>query len=112
MDLPVDERILFGLFLCSTEPNEILRDLRPDWNEKVTLSLNEKCSILNVQCSIFNVFPWKEELSDGIEYEKFCESFFVQPDLFLRLRPGKEETVIQKLQEARVNLKKIGRAHV
>jgi len=41
-------------------------------------------------------------LSAGIEYEKFCESFLVQPDLFLRIRPGHAESVLLKLNAAAV----------
>jgi 16S rRNA (cytosine967-C5)-methyltransferase len=98
--LSTTERILLGLFLCSDKPNEILEALKPEWNEKAALGIEEKCSIQNEQYSIFNVFPWKEELSNGIDHQRFSESFFMQPDLFLRLRPGKEELVKQKLDKA------------
>ncbi len=57
--------------------------------------------------AIFNVFPWQYELSEGIDYKKFCESFFIQPDLFLRLRPGKEEIVKRKLRQAGIDSKTI-----
>ena len=83
------------LFLCSAEPNEILATLKPQWNEKTRNSLKDKLSILHFQLS--SVFPWENELSAGIDYEKFLESFFIQPDLFLRIRPGNEERVKQKL---------------
>ena len=63
--------------------------------------------MLNAQCSIFNVFPWKDELSEGIDHEKFCVSFLVQPDLFLRLRPGREKLVTQKLKDAKIDFKVI-----
>ena len=96
--IPEDLQLLNYLFLCSTGPNEILASLKPEWNEKIKLSLKEKLSFLNFQLS--SVFPWKEELSDGIEYEKFFASFFVQPDLFLRIRPGHAEGVLFKLNEA------------
>jgi len=105
MNISFEEKILTALFLCSDKPNEILEALKPEWNEKVFLSISEKCSMLNVQCSIFNVFPWKNELSEDIDHEKFCESFFVQPDMFLRLRPGMEQIVIQKLQNAKIDFK-------
>ena len=57
----------------------------------------------NAQCSILDVFPWEKELSEGIDHEKSCKSFFVQPDLFLRLRPGKEKTVKDKFQQAKTD---------
>src|SRR5687768_5359397 len=103
----LEEDILTGLFLCSSEPNEILQELRPEWNEKIMLPVKEKCSMVNPgsyrdQFSILNVFPWKNELSERIEHEKFCESFFVQPDLFIRIRPGHAEQVLLKLNELKV----------
>ena len=103
--IQIEDWILIGLFLSSTEPNEILAALRPEWNQKVNLNVLGKCSIFNDQFSILNVFPWDDELSESIDHEKFCESFFQQPDLFLRLRPGKEELVKQKLQKARIDFK-------
>jgi 16S rRNA (cytosine967-C5)-methyltransferase len=99
-EVQIEEKILLSLFLCSVEPNEILRELKPEWNNKADLTLSEKYSIFNPQFSILNVFPWKDELSSGIDHEKFCESFFTQPDLFLRLRPGFEGTVKKKLKDA------------
>ncbi len=103
--LPVDKAILTGLFLCSDESNEILKALRPGWNERVGKSPEEKFLLHNseepeARLSIKDVFPWKGDLNEGIEYKNFCKSFFIQPDLFLRLRPGKEKIVKQKLQEA------------
>lgn len=100
MNLSTEERILAGLFLCSADSNEMLQNLKPAWNEKVKLTVLEKLSFINYQLS--SLFPWKDELSAGIDYEKLCESFFVQPDLFLRLRPGKEKTVKQKLAKAEI----------
>ena len=42
-------------------------------------------------------------MSEGIDYDKFCESFLIQPGLFLRLRPGYEKTVQKKLIAAGCN---------
>ena len=98
-DIPVEERILIGLFLCSDRSNEILEQLKPGWNEKINLPVKEKLLIIHDSLSIENVFPWKEQLSEGIDHEKFCESFFIQPDLFIRLRPGHESNVKTKLSD-------------
>lgn len=101
-DMPAAERVVAGLFLCSAIPNEMLAQLKPEWNEKVELSIEEKCSMLNEQFSMLNVFPWKEELSAGMDHAAFCRSFLVQPHLFLRTRPGKQAVVQQKLEAARI----------
>lgn len=100
MNTSIEEKIVAGLFLCSDRSNEILAALKPEWKDQCDLRYKEKLLIINYSLLIENVFPWKEELSEGIEHEKFCESFFVQPDLFLRIRPGKEEIGRQKIKQA------------
>jgi 16S rRNA (cytosine967-C5)-methyltransferase len=99
MNTSIEEKILTGLFLCSDESNEILAALKPEWNEKCKISLKQKLLIINSSLLIQNVFPWKEELSEGIDHEEFCQSFFIQPDLFLRLRPGKEKMVLENFNK-------------
>jgi len=106
-EISTEERILIGLFLCSTEPNEMLEQLKPEWNKKISLPVKEKLLIINYSLLIPDVFPWKEELSDGIDHKKFCESFFVQTDLFLRLRPGYEKTVKTKLTSAGIKFSEV-----
>ncbi|MFI5133771.1 MAG: Fmu (Sun) domain-containing protein [Chitinophagales bacterium] len=103
----IEERIIAGLFLCSKETNETLQQLKPEWNEKVKLPLDEKLSSVRYGFSTENIFPWKDELSNGIEYKKFCESFLTQPDLFLRLRPGNEMKVKERLLHAHIQFKEI-----
>ena len=105
MNTSVEEKILTGLFLCSSESNEVLAALKPEWNEKCKLPLNEKLLIINSSLLIAEIFPWKEELSEGVDHENFCRSFLIQPDLFLRLRPGKEKLATQKLQHAGIAFK-------
>jgi len=107
MNTSTEEKILTALFLCSDRSNEILAALKPEWNEKYELPLNEKLFIINSSLSISEIFPWKEELSEGIYHESFCRSFLIQPDLFLRLRPGKGNIVIQKLKQAGIDFKMI-----
>jgi 16S rRNA (cytosine967-C5)-methyltransferase len=98
--LPAEERILTGLFLCSHEPNELLQHLKPEWNDNAHLTPAEKLTLLNHSFQLHELFPWEHKLSNGIDYEAFCSSFLTQPDLFLRLRPGKEAVVKNKLQQA------------
>ena len=107
MNISLEEKILTALFLCSDKSNEILAALKPEWNDKSSLPINEKLLIINASLLIQNVFPWKDELSEGIDHEKFCQSFFIQPDLFLRLRPGKEKIAMQKLQQAGIDFRRI-----
>jgi 16S rRNA (cytosine967-C5)-methyltransferase len=106
-DRPAEERILVGLFLCSSQDNEVLKELKPEWNEKIHVPVQEKCSMPDVQCSTLNLFSFTDELSEGIEKEQFCLSHLEQPVLFLRLRPGKEIIVKHKLQKAGISFTQI-----
>ena len=100
-----EQRIIAGLFLISRAPNEILEALQPGWNAHTRHSIDEKAAIAGVDLTL--VFPWKDELSTGIDPEKFNTSFFIQPDLFLRVRPGCYEEVIVKLKQASLSYKDI-----
>jgi 16S rRNA (cytosine967-C5)-methyltransferase len=116
-ELPTEERILLGLFLCPDGTDEILQALKPDpmapdsyrdgWNEAVSFPLKEKLSFINAGNSFEEIFPFADELSDGIEKEQFILSHLKQPDVFLRLRPRKEEIVRQKLQKAGISFQVI-----
>lgn len=96
-EIEIEERLLTGLFLCSDKTNEILEEFKPEWNKEIESPTEKKLLIIRYSLFIENVFPWKNELSKNIDHLKFCESFFVQPDLFLRLRPGCETSVKEKL---------------
>jgi 16S rRNA (cytosine967-C5)-methyltransferase len=108
--LPAEERILTGLFLCSNEPNELLQYLKPEWNEQTHLSLEDKLQLTGHRFPLNDLFPWTNELSTGIDYSPFCSSFLTQPDLFLRIRPGKESTVKGKLQQAGITFQELSQS--
>jgi 16S rRNA (cytosine967-C5)-methyltransferase len=104
--LPTAERILAGLFLCNDQPGDFLQHFHPEWTDKAALSLEEKILFYQSQPTgvsfrITDIFPWPDELSTGIEHQALCLSFLRQPDLFLRIRPGFEKTVLQKLDSSR-----------
>lgn len=105
--IKIEEKIITGLFLCSTEKNEVLELLKPEWNEKCGLTVEEKYSVLNNQLSIINNFPFADELSTGVDAAAFAKSLFIQPDLFIRIRPGYEKIVKEKLQKAGIHFNEI-----
>ena len=109
----IQAHILAGLFLCSSQHDEILQQLKPSWNEKVHLSLEEKFEIVNKSLLLTTyplpptphslpLTPYSLPLSDEIDHAAFCRSFFIQPDLFIRIRPGYKEVVQQKLAAAAI----------
>ncbi|HEV8080896.1 MAG TPA: Fmu (Sun) domain-containing protein [Chitinophagaceae bacterium] len=104
-NISAEDRILLATFLCETQPSEFFKSLKPEWNDLIEKPLEEKLSIVNHQFSIKDIFPFKDELSEGIDPNKFSLSFLVQPDLFLRIRPGNHKKVTGKLARAGLNYK-------
>lgn len=100
MNIPTSQRIVAALFLCSSTPDPLLDTLKPEWSDKVLLPVEEKWSIAEGKEMMSNIFPWNELLSAGLDHLQFCKSLLIQPDLFLRIRPGKTEQVQLKLQQA------------
>jgi 16S rRNA (cytosine967-C5)-methyltransferase len=98
--LSLEEQLLTGLFLCSSEPQDLLQELRPKWNSLAGWPLVEKLQLLKGRINPAGFFPFTEPLSDGIEGGLFAQSHLVQPDLFIRIRPEQERQVKQKLNDA------------
>jgi 16S rRNA (cytosine967-C5)-methyltransferase len=107
-DLTFEEEMLLAIFLCEKTSNPILGNMQPDWNEKIELPLPDKLALVKDSFQLENIFPFSEELSKQIDLEKFDLSFLVQPKLFIRIRPRRRNTIINKLQSASVSFKKIG----
>jgi 16S rRNA (cytosine967-C5)-methyltransferase len=102
-----EKRIIAGLFLCQDQPLELLNYFNPELCKQVSLPLTEKIAYFQTTPDGADfrpeeIFPWKDQLSPGIDHLAFCLSFLRQPDLFLRIRPGHETTVREKLGAAAV----------
>jgi 16S rRNA (cytosine967-C5)-methyltransferase len=98
----IEERIIIATFLCERSNNDFLAFHKPEWNDLITKPLPEKISLTGF--AVEDIFPWHDELSGGIDFHSFCSSFFKQPDLFLRIRPGKENSVVKKLKDAGLSI--------
>jgi 16S rRNA (cytosine967-C5)-methyltransferase len=94
------EKMLRALFLCSASSNIVLRELAPEWEGKVSLTPNQKLELLSASEEANHIFPFMDEVSEEIDADLFNRSFLIQPDLYLRIRPGKKQQVVDKLQNA------------
>lgn len=74
-DRPIQEAILTGSFLSNEQPTDLLENLHPEWNAKITLPLTEKLAIAGVQPT--QIFPFNDLLSPCINIEKFNLSFLI-----------------------------------
>jgi 16S rRNA (cytosine967-C5)-methyltransferase len=46
-DLPIEERILLGIFLCGKKEDPLLALLRPEWNQLMTAPVGDKLPAIN-----------------------------------------------------------------
>ena len=95
----INERLAIAVYLCNTSSSPVLEKINPQWNAQVELDLNEKINQIKKQYDfkLEDIFPWREFFSDLLDYHSFSRSFFIQPQTFLRIRPGEEINVKQKL---------------
>ncbi len=103
--ISTEGRITTGLYLVSTAPNPLLEELDPALNANAGLPLAEKIAGID---EIQPLGGLASHLSKEINASLFSESFFIQPDLHLRIRPGQREKVLQKLEAAGLGFEEIG----
>lgn len=96
----VEDRILTGIFLSSHASTRMLELHKGEWNEHANAAFSEKVKMIGVpeEQLLNEVFPWKESLSDDIEFDAFSKSYFIKPNVFIRIRSGEKETIKLKLK--------------
>lgn len=104
-NLGSDEQLVYGLFLCNPLPDALLEQLNPELNAMAGQPLAQKIKWLeeNRNFDLQKLFPANDKLSPSIDRQEFYRSHFIQPDLFLRIRPGKESSVKRKLEENKIS---------
>jgi len=108
---PQDERLVLAEFLCNTQTNSFLQHFKPDWAACVAFSVDEKIDLIQKTYPDFkleDVFPWSDKISADIDKQAFLKSFFVQPDLFIRVRNGYDHLVKAELTKAQIAFKDEG----
>src|SRR5205085_2623243 len=93
-DKPAREKMAAGIFLCEHTPNDALELIKPEWNKEIMRPFKEKSAVSGIKPT--DIFPFAG-LSDHINAELYSYSMLIKPHLFLRIRPGKKEQVLNKL---------------
>ena len=108
LHVTLQDKFLLGAFLCDSNPSLLLSQLKPEWNEKINCPLNEKLKSVEDFFDPKIIFPFQQFLSDEIDQHKFAISFLQQPKLFLRIRPGKEAIVLDKITSVNFPFERLG----
>ena len=100
---PPEERLFAAEFLCNNQENSFLSFFKPELAAQINLNIQDKIRVLKEAYPDFelkDVFPFTDHLSQGIDPMLFLSSFFIQPDLFIRIQKGYEFQVKQILTDA------------
>ena len=103
----INERILLATFLVEKDPSPLLQLLKSQWNEKIHFNISGKLEVVKNIFDAEKIFPFREELSDSVDFQRFNLSFLTQPKLFIRTRPGYNDTIISKLKSANISFEAI-----
>jgi 16S rRNA (cytosine967-C5)-methyltransferase len=109
-NLSTIERLAVADFLCNAELSLITESTFPKAAEYISLPLVEKVAFVKSQYPDFDlkdVFPFDEDLSDGIDKEAFLLSLFVQPDLFIRVKETHLPTIKTRIEAAGVPVQEL-----
>jgi 16S rRNA (cytosine967-C5)-methyltransferase len=98
--LPVAERILLAEFIISGEASPIVLAGNIKWNigEDRRLVKNEQPTGIGLTLEAHT--PWHNLLQHQTDLGGYVDALLKQPDLFLRIRPGRREKVMAGLQLA------------
>ncbi|KQR68104.1 RNA methyltransferase [Pedobacter sp. Leaf176] len=105
-----EERLSVADFLCHDSLSLIVEKNLPDLAEKITASQDEKIDLISSKYPEFNlkeVYPFNNHLSGDIDKADFYKSFFLQPNLFIRVAASSVSSVVSKLQAENIDVKQI-----
>ncbi len=101
----IEKGLITGIYLFTNIPNEVINNYNKEWNDTINLPIVQKVALAGISTN--NLFPYNHELSSEIDSDKFNCSMLQQPDLFIRIRPGKDCLVKQKLKDSNIKYKEV-----
>jgi 16S rRNA (cytosine967-C5)-methyltransferase len=108
--LPIEERFKIALFLVNETVDgwDTLYD--ENWLSHWSKFVDTKLNFIKTVCHNFDaseIFPFSSLISEKINVSEFSTSHLIQPDVFLRLRPGKHDAVRKQIKTADIPFKTI-----
>lgn len=104
--LSLTDQMHIGFFLTHQADNGYLELFRSEWLDKIDAFINEKIAFIFDTFPSFDpelIFPFQANLSEGMNRSSLSVSILDRPGFFIRIRPGRRASVIQKLLNAHVH---------
>ncbi|SHF83884.1 RsmB/NOP family class I SAM-dependent RNA methyltransferase [Pedobacter caeni] len=103
-------RLAVADFLCNSTPSLVVETHLPALMAQMELPVKEKLALIQQTFADFklaDVFSFHQNLSAAVEKEDFFESFFRQPDLFLRITTGHLKQLLEALKAHEVPVQEL-----
>ena len=102
-NIDMENAILLADLLCNSKASSILEAIRPEWMPFAEKGIAGKMKAYGTHWNAALHTPWLNLLQQGTKHESYALSHFIQPDLFLRVRPGKSALVNATLKTAGIS---------
>lgn len=96
-----ETQLLVSLFLVEQKTQPILEALKPEWKQQITLSFEEKWKW--VEASTTPLPGFSSFISSEININDYIQSLYVQPKVFIRIRPSKKKRILEQLKEQEIS---------
>lgn len=103
-------RLAVADFLCNTTPSLVVETHLPALVAQMELPVRAKLELVQQAFADFklaDVFSFHQNLSAAVEKEDFFESFFTQPELFLRITTGHLKPLLEALKAHEVPVQEL-----
>ena len=110
-NITIVDQLKIGLFLCNNDPKQWENVFDENWITEWSKPIQQKNVFVQQyypELNIEKIFPWQNALSTSLDGTQFSLSHLTQPYLFIRLRPGYEKTIVQRLRDVDIPYQKIG----
>jgi 16S rRNA (cytosine967-C5)-methyltransferase len=105
-DISIEEKLKIAIFICNDNIKDWNFLYEDEWLNNHTKLLHERIAFIQakyISFSMSDIFRFENEISESLDTTAVAKSFFIQPDVFIRIRPGNKENVFQKLQAHAIN---------
>lgn len=102
------EKMLVGIYLCTEDQSKLEVFFPADW--PLGNPLEARLQWIRQQYANFDmkdIFPYSDVFAAGVNIAELCKSYLVQPDVFLRIRPGQRAIVVAALENGSIAFRNI-----
>lgn len=109
--LPILQRLAIADFLCHDTLSLVVENYLPNLAPAIQSPLADKftkIAAIYPNFKLQEVFHFNVPLSDGVDKTEFYNSFFIQPDLFIRVKATHISAIVNQLNEKGIPVSEIG----